>query len=86
MIKPFSTGTECLIWRGNNCDECQNNYDWEGSPDEGRNNKCKAEEALAMALIGDGLITKEVADFIGLQKSGHTWLCPNKSPMANKTI
>ena len=76
-IRIFSSGQEFRNWRANNCDKCTKDYDWNNYPNEGMNLKCKAEEALSLACVGSGRISKRVAMFIGWEKGKFSWKCPH---------
>ena len=79
-IRPFSNGTEYQDWKTWNCDRCIKNFDWKGFYDgtvtSWKNPKCKAEELLGSAYIGDGTISERTYKFIGLDKG---WDCPHRN-------
>lgn len=76
-IRIFSSGQEYRIWRADNCSKCKKDYDWKDYPDEGKNLKCKAEEALSLACVSSGRVSKRVAMFIGWEKGKFSWGCPH---------
>jgi len=80
MLTPFYCGTQYMDWRYNNCDRCKKDYDWEKYPNNGKNNKCKAEEALSLASISSGKISNKIAKFIAFKEGHYIWLCPHLEP------
>jgi len=50
-LKPFSNGTEAMIWMGNNCDTC-------------RRTGCSKKQSFQRGFIS-GTITEHVADYVG---------------------
>lgn len=58
--RPFSNGTEFDIWHSRNCALCTR-CDLDSPP------TCPGDEALALALLDDGTISTEAADFIATQ-------------------
>ena len=64
MFKPFSNGTEFMIWHENNCAKCCN-YDW---PNKRNAANCKFAFDVDFSAIS-GEMPMKSAEWIGLDKS-----------------
>ncbi|MBO0950895.1 hypothetical protein [Fibrella forsythiae] len=74
---PFSNGSEFDTWHRRNCQQCTK-YTFDEAP------TCLGDEALTLALLDDGAISKAVADFIGTtdrstQENGYSFCTLNSS-------
>ena len=56
--QPFSNGSEFDTWHSRNCAQCAK-YEFDNEP------TCPGDEGLTTAMLDDGTISEEVADFIG---------------------
>jgi len=76
-VKPFSNGTEFMIFREMNCYKCKKDYNELTMP-SGFNHLCDIEQALSRAYVGDGLITVDIAKRMGLGNGYKAWdgKCP----------
>lgn len=64
-VIPFSNGTEYQCWNDYNCARCKKyNVDDSGMVVEP---VCQIDEALLESMFGDGKISKEMADRMGLE-------------------
>ena len=60
-IRPFSNGTEFMIWRDKNCDRCEK----ANTETADRTKTCPMEYDIALASVTDGSIPKESAERVG---------------------
>lgn len=66
-IHPFSNGTEFMCWNEYNCCNCKKyNVDDSGQVVEP---VCEIDQALLESMFGDGTISREMADRMGLERS-----------------
>ena len=65
MIRPFSSSAQYLNWENSNCCHCAK-YSDDAS-------KCEIMLALAVASVGDGTVSDEIA-----KRMGHTGSCGEK--------
>lgn len=75
-ISIFSNAFEFILWRENNCDECAMDCPVDDNGNYG-DTLCKVEEAISLASVNDGKITKEQADIAGLPFKGGGRSCKN---------
>lgn len=71
--KPFSTGTQYADWTSRNCDTCKKGFNEKKSE-----YRCDYEFKLALAYVGNGYVSKEIAHVIGYldNKNCYIWECP----------
>lgn len=91
-VRPFSCGSECGFWDWDeyNCSECAHGdrYADGDPPDGGREyewGRCLLRDAISEAYIGDGTISKEVAEKTATPPAGPCrkefaaeWRCPSR--------
>lgn len=76
--RPFSQGTQYLDWQEANCCRCRKYHVKNG---EVVAPICELEEALALACIGDGMISGEHAARLGLpENTWSRWKCLEFEP------
>jgi len=70
-IRPFSNGSQYADWTERNCVRC-------GKWDPDKAGDCEIDLALGLGYLGDGLISAEIADRMGLleNRRSYTWDCP----------
>ena len=75
-VRPFSTGDEYICWDGHNCSHC-----WNSAGQEAKNFRCSLEKNIWLASMGDGQISRKVADRLGANGGNSiAWNCPEKQP------
>jgi hypothetical protein len=71
-ISPFSQGTQFLDWIDENCEQCV--HAAEG---------CKMFDGLIAARVGDGTVSREIADRLGVpENTWSDWQCKELQPRA----
>ncbi|HET8688044.1 MAG TPA: hypothetical protein VFM18_15525, partial [Methanosarcina sp.] len=68
-LSPFSNSTEYFFWTRSNCYECDKNR-----PDE-----CEISDALLLAGVGNGLITKSIFNRMGCRSGKCTEFVPQQN-------
>lgn len=75
-IRPFSNGEEYLSWDCHNCSHC-----WKSASQDAKNFRCSLEKNIYLASMGDGKISRKVADRLGANGGDRiAWDCPEKAP------
>ena len=67
-FRPFSNGTEMMIWLDLNCDRCKK---LEPQTADLKTTGCKGEYYIALGAATDGTIPDEIAEWIGKDKNGY---------------
>ena len=77
--RPFSNGTEFMIFREMNCYKCKKDYDGRTMTD-GENPLCDIEQALSFASVTDGMVEEDIYNRMGLGNGWKAWdgYCPEK--------
>lgn len=65
MVRPFSNGTEFLLWKEENCDGC---IRYENKSTKASNAKCNLAFYLDLGSATDGMIPSDVALRIGVSE------------------
>ena len=65
-VRPFSCGSEYGDWKLNNCEKC---VKFTEKP------SCILEIELARAYLGNGTLSKEIADRLGVRLDTYKWFC-----------
>lgn len=74
MRRPFSCGTQYGDWVERNCEVCLL-YDREKA------GGCEIDDALGLALFGDGTVSEEIAERMGAtDPRAYSWECPERQP------
>lgn len=81
-VMPFSNGTDFMLWEGRNCELCNIS----ACNNDSNNFKCHIDEALTIAYLDDGMISKTISDKIGFRKDGFLNDCPYKNKIHYKPI
>lgn len=69
-VSPFSQGMQFLDWIDDNCERCSNAA-----------KGCKLFDGLIAASVGDGTISREIADGLGVPKNTWSdWQCKEFVP------
>lgn len=68
-VRPFSCGSEYGDWKLNNCERCAK---FTTPP------SCDLESALAQAYFGNGKISQEIADRLGVKTDTYKWFCKER--------
>jgi len=79
-LRPFSTGTEFMIWSVNNCEQCKK----ANMKATDREDTCPMEYDMSIASISDGLIPLESAEKIGYKTKPYTHLLGCKEKQARE--
>ena len=72
--RPFHCGTQMGDWDARNCDRCAKvDYD-------ARTSRCDIYDAICAGYIGDGTVSREIAERMGLpgNECALTWDCPER--------
>lgn len=79
-VQPFSNGSQYGDWQDRNCTGC-----WKSStnrdPDKPFHRfNCQIDKALGEAYWGDGQVSDEIANRMGLdpKSEAYTWQCPER--------
>lgn len=79
-VRPFSCGSQYGDWRDRNCWRCVKSYEkTEPRPNDGMG-PCEMDNALGLAYLGTGRVSKEIAKRIGYkhEDSFYGWDCPER--------
>ena len=79
-FRPFSNGTEFMVWCGNNCEQCKK----ANMKATEREDTCPMEYDIAIAAVSDGLIPIESAERIGYKTKPYTHLLDCKEKQATE--
>lgn len=69
-VTPFSNGTEAMMWKENNCDQCKKYECLSKTPQTA---KCRLAWFLDFGEIS-GVIPRDVAEQIGIEKDGGNYV------------
>lgn len=76
-IHPFSNGTQFMDWREGSCCQCAKYHVNNGAVEP----VCPLDEALFGACCGDGTISREIADRLGVpENTWSDWQCKEFEP------
>jgi hypothetical protein len=69
-VCPFSTGSQYRDWQASNCERCTK-FD----PNKCDPKRCEIDFALALAYMGEGYISPEIAVRMGYDPVKYSWPC-----------